>query len=425
MKVTSDLGFSGRLHDRAGPWKSLYTASDGRIPALVLDAARGFSGGRLSRGITAPVSLDRPGDQLVTNQSGTTETVSANVPAIDWSTGHRRLKLAPSVTNHFSYSRLGDVTLGATGHTLGSVSIAGSVGSVIAEIVSKSALDGGYMDWRIRGNNPGGTLYLNIVDTLSITGLATGTPTTISARMGLLSGSMPAAVTANIYRHVRNASNALYNGGGTIVQLSSNLTRYSHVFDMPAGYDRVSACGLYFRVASGAPSFDFTVRVASPQFEVGTLFAGRLVETAGTAATWVGDSLAFDVGGYDFSGGISARLRLTDVVPYLSKSALVTFEAANGDTVTLLCDGQVGSFVVKGPTGLLQTLSTAALPGAEVPIEFRVEGTQARLFINDAEVGSVTLAAATTPVKVYLGSPDAGVAGADMLVKEVCLYHSS
>lgn len=423
MRTTSNLSFTGMLLSRAAPWRSLYRAATGEVPALAVDAQRGFSGGaKLTQGLAAPATLTRAAPQVVIDSAGQGATVPADTAAFDWSTGARRLKLAPTVTNLFSYARLDHAALTASGQTLGTVGITGSSGGITAEVVATGPEHGGYLDWRISGANPGNTLYLNLSDDATIDGVAAGTASVVSADLSTVAGTIPGAVSVRLFRHCRTASNTLLSGGMQEVTPTATHARMSHDFVTPPTSTKITSSGIYLRIAKGASGVDFTLRVSRPQFELGTLVAGDPVETLGAPVSQAGDVLSLDLSALDTGAGLTLRAHFTQLVPFRTKAPLVAFEAADQSTVGLFWAAGTSSYIIREPAGTEHIIPAAGLPPADVPLDFTIDGTAATLSVAGSLLGSVALAAAITPITARLAGSATSAFGCHGMLRDVMVF---
>ena len=207
-------------------------------------------------------------------------------------------------TNTFSYSRLNDAAIQSTSQTLGtSVLIDGSGGGLTVEVLAVGTESGvPYLDYRVSGSRTGtGTQFYDVVDEAETIGASANDPDTVSAWIKLVSGSIPPEINLTLFRHYRDAANALISSGQVLVSPDGSLRRYSNQSLAPATTTRIGNRGFYVRATETAANLDFTVRVGAIQHEQNTMVGSSPIVTTGSQAARAADRLNVGLanGSYD------------------------------------------------------------------------------------------------------------------------------
>jgi len=206
-------------------------------------------------------------------------------------------------TNTVSYSRLSDAVVQSTPQTLGtSVLIDGSGDGLTVEVAAVGTEDGvPYIDYRVSGSRTGtGNRFYDVIDEAEVAGVAHNDQDVVTAWIKLVSGIIPADINLRLYRHYRDAANALVATGDALISPDGSLRRYSMLATAPATTAKIVNRGLYVRAADTAAAVDFTIRVGAIQHERAAVASSPIV-TAGTQVARAADTLTVSLedGHYD------------------------------------------------------------------------------------------------------------------------------
>jgi len=216
-----------------------------------------------------------------TNSSGNIELMATGVPRLDYTYGScPSALLEPQRTNLVVNSTMVGAVAGSPGTAPTTWTFNGGIG--LTRTISLGTENGlEYIDFRFQGTAT--QTFITILPNSTSYSSSAGQVYTFSAYIKLVSGSIPN------FRLVQldNASNAYT----TTFNPTSTLTRYTQTTSaLPVGNTSIRP---YFDTNSLSigQAYDFTIRIAQPQMELGA-YATTPIFTSGATATRVADSFS-------------------------------------------------------------------------------------------------------------------------------------
>lgn len=286
--------------------------SDGILysPAAIIDYANGrFALTRESSGDIAAASIpdlvkmnsaqltdmnsvNRASSIIAMGQDGDFYAVGVNEPAWDWSTGERRLLHDIASTNYWKNNKFENVTLGGVGvaNVPNLIFAAGSGGNY--ELLATGTDKGlPYIEVRFWGTNSSGVdtypgIHMPVAD---YPAGASGEYWTASCFLALVAGSLAGVSALNI--SVREHDGATYldasnNNIGGLINSTLNKYQSNRLFNNPS---TTNAVKYIFAVVADGVSWDFTLRIASPQLEQQQYGTSAILTNEGVAASRAAD----------------------------------------------------------------------------------------------------------------------------------------
>lgn len=168
-------------------------------------------------------------------------------------------------------------------------------------VVGKGTFKGfSYVDLRFQGSMPATGAWFELTfDNGTSVAITSANYATASVYLALIAGSLPASVSyvSSMYNGATYLSNVTFV---TIppASVTSTLTRFTGTA-APGNVSTTRVLGERLVVGTtGTPyAYDFTLRVAAPQFELGR-FASSFIPTTGAAVTRAADSLTLPTGSW-------------------------------------------------------------------------------------------------------------------------------
>lgn len=220
------------------------------------------------------------------NASNVLEQMAANIGRIHYVNGVPTLLIEPARTNSVRNSILSGAVVGTPGTLPTNFSYSGS-GLSTAVVGTGVENNLNYIDIRISGTatNTFGDIYFELANSISA---SNGQVWTNSCFIKIIDQTLP-PITYNFAVREFNSSNAFLTiGVGPSIALSSTLNRYSFTRTNNQSTTAFIQPSLLFNFNSGS-QYNFTIRIAAPQFEQGNLATSRVI-TSGSTATRVADT---------------------------------------------------------------------------------------------------------------------------------------
>ncbi len=340
-----------------------------------------------------------------------------NVPRLDYSNADGtlstcpRLLLEPQRTNSIRNSSMVGAVAGSPGTVPTNWSVVGTAGltQTVVGIGTESGLP--YIDLRYNGTASGTVVTLFFETTTSISA-ANGQAWSSTIYSKIISGTLSDARQVIFERN---------SGGGTVAQgnqiytPSSALQRFTYTRTLSGGATVAAVQpGLYFFVTIGQ-TYDFTIRIAAPQMELGT-YATTWVPTTTAAVTRILDGFTRSniftnnfitaAGGtwiVDLSNNLSLSRDAASTSLSISTLSSDVFAGADGFEIR----GAIGNRfeITKRISGTATLLFATTTSNVKIAIKWN--GTTADVFVNGVKQVSAT--AFTTTVMEFLKSFGADV----------------
>ena len=368
----------------------------------------GYKGGKLYAEIptngNGDLTWTRGSTAIRTNSSGLLESMGTGVPRLSYMYGScPSALLEPQRTNSIRNSTMvGASTSPSTLPT--NYGVSGITGTVVG-IGTENGLS--YVDIRFSGTASGTNTQVQLETTTAITA-SNGQTWTQSVYLKLINTSTP-PTDYNMRLREGTATGVFVADGITAISPTTSLQRFTYTrTNTGALTERIQPILLFNQVAGN--TYDYTIRIAQPQMELGAYVATPIF-TSGATATRVTDSFSrsniYTNGLISASGGTwfvefrnnivysrdnasSAIFINTGTSPSLNDG----FRIRNGGTQRFNIDK-----IVAGVSSSLYSTTTDT-----VKLAIKWNGTTADIFANGTKVVSAT-AFTTTAMEYLNGTP--------------------
>jgi len=233
----------------------------------------------ITSGVDSRLTTTRASNATYFDSTGTLQTAASNTARIDY--GYN----AGNVTNWLRNSSMVGAVAGTPGTAPTNWFIPATATGLTATIIGSGTTNGlPYIDVSYVGTATA-TATVNIsYETSTFIAAAIGQTWTSSAYLQLISGALPSG-SAFIVAEVNSSGSFLAQGSTPNITPTSSLQRYSATYTTTNAACAFVWTGLYIYYSNGV-SYNFTVRIAAPQFELAAL-VGNLVLTSGSIASSV------------------------------------------------------------------------------------------------------------------------------------------
>jgi hypothetical protein len=329
-----------------------------------------------------------------TDSTGLLESMGSGVPRLDYSQGScPALLLEPQRTNSIRNSTMVGAVAGSPG-TLPTNWISSNAGLTQTIVGVGTELGLSYVDIRLNGTAIGAIFNLFTEGATQVVA-SNGQTWTNSFYMKLVAAPNPYNLIQSNFSE-RTAAGSFLTGGQQTITLTSTLTRFT--------FTRTNTNALTERINAGyqgtltiAATYDFTIRIAAPQMELGA-YATTFIPTTTASATRVADSfsrnniytngLITSSGGtwfVELRGNVAYTRDTFTTGIYISDTTNITSNNINirnggGGTVRLAINK-----VISGVSTPLYLTTTDT-----VKLAIKWNGTSADIFANGTKVISAT-----------------------------------
>lgn len=370
----------------------------------------GYEYGELS-GQFAPIPItgSRASIATYTDQSGLIVSASSGVLRVDYSTGTGSLLLEPQRTNSIRNSSMVGAVAGTPG-TLPSTSWNSFVGGLTQTIIGTGIENGlPYIDIRFNGTASATGVLIGL-EQANFIAASVGQSWTESAYCKVIAAPSNADSFALLV-YERNSSAVYIGEGSTIIVPTSDLQRFT--FSRTIAGATAAFVQPYIRanLTNGA-TYDFTIRIAAPQMELGA-YVTTWIPTTNTTATRIVDIFYrpnIYTDGNITSGGGTWFVELNNNIKYTrdntQRFGIADTTGFNNDGITIGSPSASERVQIqKRIASVLTTLYTTTTDICKIAVKWN--GTTADVFENGVKVISAT--AFTPTVMEYLGSTGACV----------------
>jgi hypothetical protein len=206
----------------------------------------------------------------------------------------------------------------------------------------------------------------------------------------LVSGTMPNAFTLNVY--ARNAAAGVLQTWNTPASITSSLNRFQNIITATPANTAFIQNAMFLTITNGA-AYDFTIRIAAPQMELGA-YATTFIPTTTAAVTRLADTCSV-TGASSIIGQTEGTL-FVDVDNNESETAVfISLSNASASVNNHIWLGQVGTnialFVRSGGTYSILASSITSVTGVK-KIALAYGASFARIYVNGTQVFDSTAA---------------------------------
>jgi hypothetical protein len=319
-----------------------------------------------------------------------------NRPRVDFSLGGcPNLLLEPQRTNSIRNSTMVGAVAGTPGTlpTNWSNSLVGLTQTIVG-VGSEGGVN--YIDFRFNGTATG-TVLLVFLDTTTSISASNGQSWTLSNYIKLVSAPSGAS-SYNLVMHERTIAGAYVTEGSIAISPTSTLGRFTYTRTLAGGVTVAFVQPIFRANLSIGTAYDFTIRIAAPQMELGA-YPTTYIPTTSTSVTRNSDVISRSnifTNGYITSAGGTWFVNFKGNVD-LNRSGSAGGLFLNTGTISLAGDG----FLFRNPSTFSQKMSiikyNSGTPSTlyntlteNVKAAIKWNGTTADVFVNGVKVVSAT-----------------------------------
>jgi hypothetical protein len=329
-----------------------------------------------------------------TNSSGNIELMATGVPRLDYSQGScPSLLLEPQRTNSIRNSTMVGAVAGTPGtNPTNWVSSNAGLTQTIVGVGTELGLP--YVDIRLNGT-ASSTIFNLFTESPTQVVASNGQTWTNSFYMKLVAAPNPYDLIQSNFTE-RTAAGSFLTGGQQTITLTSTLTRFT--------FTRTNTNALTERINAGyqgtltiAATYDFTIRIAAPQMELGA-YATTFIPSTTAAVTRIADAFSRNnifTNGLITSSGGTWFVELRNNVAYtrdgLSTGLFIDSGSSsftNGFNIRNGGGGNARFLITKWQSGAGAALYTTLNDITKIAIKWN--GTTADVFANGIKVVSAT-----------------------------------
>ena len=338
------------------------------------------------------LAYSRASSKTRTNASGVVETIAANVPPHDYRNADGtlsifpRLNLEPQRTNSIRNSSMVGAVAGSPG-TLPTnwenTSTSGLTRTVVG-IGTESGLP--YIDFRFSGTSTG-TAFDIRGELPNIIAALTGQIWSESFYLKLISApAAPNSYQIGIYE--RTSAGAIVSFGSQSVTVTNSLQRFNYTRTLNGGATVAFVQPYVFFTLTNGATYDFTIRIAAPQMELGA-YATTWVPTTTAAVTRLADSATRS---NIFTNGLISSVGGTWFVDLSNNLSLARDTASGIEIANSGFTQRIIIFNTGGTARLTVFLTTAGVAftttTSNVKLAIKWNGSNASVFANGVKVAN-------------------------------------
>jgi hypothetical protein len=358
----------------------------------------GYEYGELS-GQFAPIPItgSRASIATYTDQSGLIVSASSDVLRVDYSTGTGSLLVEPQRTNSLRNSTMQGASASPSTFPTNWVATTGGLTLTVVGVGIENGLP--YVDVQFSGIATSTSTILRFESTTQVVA-SNGQTWASSFWIKEIAAPMPPSSYQN-YIQERDSGGTFLTTGNQAITISSTISR--NIFtrtNTNASTARINnAVGGALTIDN---TYDFTIRIAAPQLELGT-FGTTWIPTTNTTVTRITDSFNRSniyTDGVITSGGGTWLVELLNNVVMLRDASDVGLFIGNssngvtGDCLIIRNNGSNTRIVInKRIAGTQTSIYTTTTDTVKIAIKW--DGTTADIFANGTKVVSATAFAAT------------------------------
>lgn len=343
------------------------------------------------------------GAQLVegtTAQTYLPTTDRLNFPRLDYTYGScPAVLLEPQRTNSIRNSTMVGAVTGSPG-TLPTnwTNFLSGLSQTVVGVGTENGIS--YVDLRFNGTASGSTLLV-FFETANFTSASSGQSWTLSNYIKLVSSSS-GANSYNLLMYERTAVGGYVTEGSATITPSTTLERFVFTRTLTGGVTVAYVQPIFRCNLTSGNSYDFTIRIAQPQMELGA-YATTPIFTSGATATRVADSFSRNniyTNGLITASGGTWFVELRGNVAYTRDNGQVNFAlgdtsggADNSFSIRNLGGGSLRLAIQKYISTANTTLFTTTTDTVKIAIKWN--GSTADVFVNGTKQVTATAFTAT------------------------------
>jgi hypothetical protein len=343
-----------------------------------------------------------------------------NVPRIDYSQGVGALLLEPQRTNSIRNSTMQGASVGTNTIPTNWVFTGNGLISTVVALGVENGLN--YIDIRINGtaNNIFADLFFEQNNAISSANAITWTE---SAYLKIVSAPIPPLSYRFAFRQFNSVPAFLSISQSTALTLTSTLTRFDRSFTTNQATVASVQPSLFFDLTNGA-SYDFTIRIAACQMELGA-YSSTFIPTTNASATRIMDSFTRDniyTNNLISASGGTWFFELRGNLQYKGDAGgdgVFLQTVGNTDNFRLFSDNSVSTRVIiyKRVSNVNTQLYLTTTDTTKIAIKWN--GSIADVFANGTKVVSATAFTAT-----QLQEFATNITGAPKYISQMALYNT-
>lgn len=340
------------------------------------------------------LAFSRASSKTRTNAAGVVETIASNVPPHDYRNADGtlstfpRLNLEPQRTNSIRNSSMVGAVAGSpgTGPT-NWVIVNGGLTQTITSIGTENGLP--YIEIRFNGTATG-TIALVRHDGVSQITAANGQVWSYTFYAKVISQPSPPLTYSQVVFE-RTSAGSLVKSGSQLITPTTNLQRFTFTRTLDGGVTVGAVDPVFYCTLTVGQSYDFTIRIAAPQMELGG-YATTWVPTTTAAVTRIAD-VAIDttattlIGQTEGTLFMEFRAQLTGANQSLSISNGTTTQRVDMRINTANQFVTVGNF---GGSTEFNIIGGTATAGGRFKIAMAYKANDAVLYVNGTQIGTDT-----------------------------------
>ena len=366
------------------------------------------------------LAFSRASSKTRTNAAGVIETIGNNVPPHDYRNADGslstfpRLNLEPQRTNSIRNSSM----VGAVAGSPGTLPTNWTISTAVTQTIVGSGTENGmaYIDIRFNGTASGSLILLS---SESSSGIAASNGQTWTNSFYFKTIASPLPPTSYNVHTIQRASGTNIGAFNLAFTPTTTLARYAQT--VTTNQATITHIQPYFfaSVTSGA-AYDFTIRIAAPQMELGA-YATTWVPTTTAAVTRLADS-ASKTGVSSLIGQTEGTLFVDCIPPNgvasrifaISEPSLNNRIAINNNTTNRV-DVIVRTNNTTTNGSISASASTQLNPGVINKIAFAYKSDEFSLYINGSLAGTATGVFSVTAALQQIGASEIAFLGTQFM----------
>jgi hypothetical protein len=340
------------------------------------------------------------------NASGLIESVASGVPRLDYTNSScPKILLEPQRTQSIRNSTMVGAVAGSPGTLPTNWTQGNAIGGFTRTVVGVGVENGlQYVDVRYNGTaiSTFGDILLEGVNVTS----ANAASWTQSVYLKLIAAPNPPIATRFAFRQFNSGGTFLAVTTSSTITTTSSLSRFDRSFTTNQATVAFVQPSLFFDFTNGA-AYDFTVRIAAPQMELGS-YATSFIPSTTAAVTRLADA-ASKTGISSLIGQTEGTLFLDANISNLSQArrGILLYADINNYMSIQITGTNLLQFLVVA-SGAIQANFTIANPQGNVKIALAYKANDFVFYVNGVQRGTDTSGSVPATSELYLGADQTG-----------------